>query len=115
MASLPMLSTSPLMASSVDWRTGWTARKVRIVLHEVTSLTVRRRSRVGSREDRLCGSALPLEDLQNGTDLISDLGVVVDLALEALEDLWVYHSRGAGHGSRGQGEGPCVRAPSTRS
>ena len=70
------------------------------VLHDGdgTGLTVRRWGRVGAREDRLCGPALPLEKLQNSTDLVSGLGVVVDLALEALEDLGIDHSRGAGHG-----------------
>lgn len=59
---------------------------------------------VGSREERLRGSALPLEGLENCADLISDLGVVIDLALEVLEDLEIYHARGVGHDGWGRVE-----------
>jgi hypothetical protein len=55
-------------------------------------LTVCGRRGMSSREDRLCGSALSLESLQNCPNLISDLGIVINLALEAFEDLWIYHS-----------------------
>ena len=50
------------------------------------------RRRVGTREDRLCSSALPLEDLENFADLISDLCIIINLTLETLEDLWIYRS-----------------------
>ena len=73
---------------------------VRNRLDKVARPTVRCWRRVGPREDRLCGSALPLEDLENCADLIFDLDVVINLALETLEDLWIYRSQGARHDDR---------------
>jgi hypothetical protein len=89
-------------------------RSVRCVRNDRMVLTVGCWRRVGSREDGLCGSALPLEDLQNGPDLLSGFGVVVDLALEALEDLWIYHARGIGHGGGAWNDVQVVWGPSTQ-
>jgi hypothetical protein len=55
------------------------------------------------REDGLRGFALSLERLEDGPDLISEFGILVDLALEALEDPGIYHSSRARHDVGGGG------------
>ena len=47
---------------------------------------------MGSGEYRLGLSALSLQCLGDGTNLVSDFGVLVDLSLEVLEDSRIYHS-----------------------
>ena len=56
-------------------------------------LTVCCGARVGSGEDGLRISTLSLESLGDGTNLISDLGVFIDLGLQVLEYSRIYHSR----------------------
>ena len=48
---------------------------------------------MGSGEDGLRISSLSLQGLNDGTNLISDLGVLIDLGLEVLEDSRIDHSR----------------------
>jgi hypothetical protein len=50
-----------------------------------------------SREDGLGGSTLSLEGLEDRSNLISDLGVLINLGLETLENAGVYHSRRVRH------------------
>jgi hypothetical protein len=48
---------------------------------------------MGSGENGLRISSLPLQCLGDGTNLVSDVGVLVDLDLEVLKDSRIDHSR----------------------
>lgn len=55
---------------------------------------------MGSGENGLPISSLSLQGLGNGTNLVSDLGVLVDLSLEVLENPRIDHSSAGGHSGR---------------
>jgi hypothetical protein len=55
---------------------------------------------MGSGENGLPISSLSLQRLGNGTNLVSDLGILIDLSLEVLKDPRIDHSRAGGHGGR---------------
>lgn len=58
---------------------------------------------VGAREDGLGDARLTVEALQDSAELVAQLGVVVDLCLEILEDAGV--NSGAGRVRRRHGDG----------
>lgn len=60
---------------------------------------------MGSGEDGLRISSLSLESLGDGTDLVSDLGVFIDLRLKVLENSRIYHSRARSHAAGGGARG----------
>jgi len=88
-----MLSTSSLMACSAASMTGCTVINQKCSERLWVVLTMGCWGRMSSGQDGLGISILSLEYLQNGTNLVSDLGVLVDLGLESLEDPRIDHSR----------------------
>jgi len=87
-----MLSISSLITASATSITGFTASRQKILANEVIP-TLCYGSGMCSGEDGLSFSSLSLQRLGDGTNLVSDLGVLVDLGLEVLKDPRIDHSR----------------------